>query len=83
MNLDLYPISTANLGQIHYKVMHSTAILSVLSDWINEIDAVLIDYESKDKIIQVLCLLIELMQDTENLLPTIHGQNANDGMGLN
>jgi len=68
---DSYHISLKNLEDIHSKVMQSAAVLSMLGDWVCESGSSVLNQECKDKLMQILFLLIELMEDVEKRLPEV------------
>ena len=66
IDLDSYQIPLKNLEDVHSKVMQSTAVLSLLGDWVCENSNSFFGIECKDKLMQILFLLIELLQDVES-----------------
>jgi hypothetical protein len=71
VNENSYRISFSNLEDIHSKIMQSNAVLSLLGEWICESESSFYSQESRDKLMQVLFLLIDLIQDTRQLLPEV------------
>lgn len=71
VDADSYQIPFKNLEDIHNKIMQSDAVLSLLGEWVCESASSLFNQESKNKLMQVLFLLLDLIQDVERLLPEV------------
>ncbi len=51
--------------------MQGAAVLSILGDWVCEGSSSSFSHEYKNKLMQILFLLVELMKDVERLLPEV------------
>jgi len=66
-----YQIPLKNLEDAHSKVRQSSAVLAMLGDWTCADGRSVVGHEYNDKLMQILFLLMELIQDIEKLLPEV------------
>ena len=71
VDADSYQIPLRNLEDIHSKIMQCDALLSILVEWVCESGSSLFSHKSKNKLMYILFLLLELVQSVEKLLPEV------------